>query len=115
VTFAMLGAQVPQAEKQLSSIGIKQNELGRAMRTHGLIGGLELLSKKLKVSGLDATEQAKVVSRAFGGGRQGATLLTLLQQLDVMKMKYRDIGAGANRSARRGSARRSSPSSPSSG
>lgn len=59
-----------------------QGKLGSA---NTMIGGMSKVT-------LDATQKAQLLSNAFGGGRSSATILTLLQNLDRLDAKYKQIG-----------------------
>jgi TP901 family phage tail tape measure protein len=101
MTISLLGAPTTQAAKELASVGISSRQLADDMRKGGLLQALTDLSGHLKASGKDATEQAQLLSKAFGGGRSSSAILTLLGSLG----KYKDIlgqiktGAGSFGSA----------------
>lgn len=94
MSFALLAVQSGAAAKDLAKIGITTDELGNDMRSGGLVKALEDLQDHLKKSGLTATEQADIISKAFGGGKSGATIQLLLQQMDRLKQKEIDVGKG---------------------
>lgn len=86
-TIALLGAQTPKASKELQQIGLTSTEVGRTMRTQGLLPALDLLKEKLDASGLSIESQNQILVRAFGGGRSSTTILTLIQNLDMLHQK----------------------------
>ena len=82
MTFAKLAAGAPVAQKELKKIGLTTDELGGTIRSKGLLPALELLKAHLDASGLSATQQAALLTRAFGGGRSSGSLMALVQNLD---------------------------------
>lgn len=96
MTLSLLGAPTPKAVKLLKSIGIGQYDLATAMRSpEGIVGAVALLRERLDASGLSATKQAALLSRAFGGGRTSGGILTLIGSLD----KLRTIQGQVNKEA----------------
>lgn len=95
MSISLMGATTDKAAKALKSVGIGSTELAEKMRSGGLVAALQDLQDHLKKSGLTATEQAKVLAEAFGGGKSEGTILLLLQQLDRLKTKEGEIGEGA--------------------
>ena len=94
MTFALLGAPSATAAKQLATIGITGLQLGQAMRSPGgLIAAVTLLKTHLDDSGLSATQAAALLARAFGGGRSSATILGLINNLDVLRKKQDQINS----------------------
>jgi TP901 family phage tail tape measure protein len=88
MSFSLLGAPSKAADKQLKKIGLTGLDLAEAMRgPQGLIGAVSLLKQHLDDSGLSAARQSQILSRSFGGGRSSAGILTLLNNLDVLKKK----------------------------
>lgn len=49
----------------------------------------------VKTLGPDATEQAFLISKAFGGGRTSAAIMTLLSEFDAFRDKYEAIDKGS--------------------
>lgn len=93
-SFSLLGAPSAAADKQLKSIGLSGLKLAEAMRgKQGIIGALDLLKAHLKDSGLSLAEQSQLLSRAFGGGRSGGTILSLINNLDVLKKKQNQVNS----------------------
>lgn len=97
MSLSLLGAPSAAAAKALAAVGISSTELGQDMRQGGLIKALEDLKQHLIDSGATATQQAAILSHAFGSGRSSSVIMTLVDQLDRLKQKYVDVGAGANK------------------
>lgn len=91
-SFSLMGAPSKAAEKQLKLIGLTGLQLADAMRgPQGIIGAIQLLKDHLDASGMSASQQAALLSRAFGGGRSNSAILTMLNNLDVLKKKQDQI------------------------
>jgi TP901 family phage tail tape measure protein len=94
MTISLLGAPSVKAAKQLASIGLSSTALAQEMRSPaGLVGAVALLKKHLDSSGLSATQQAAVLSRAFGGGQSSSAIMTMINNLSVLKKKQDQITA----------------------
>jgi TP901 family phage tail tape measure protein len=92
MSFSLLGAPSGAAEKQLKKIGLTGLNLADAMRgPKGLIGAISLLKEHLDKSGLSASKQSQLLSRAFGGGRSSSGILLMLNNLDVLEKKQEQI------------------------
>jgi TP901 family phage tail tape measure protein len=92
MSFSLLGAPSKAAEKQLGKIGLTGLQLADAMRgPKGLIGAIGLLKDHLDKSGLSASKQSQLLSRAFGGGRSSSGILLMLNNLDVLEKKQLQI------------------------
>ncbi|MET7776333.1 phage tail tape measure protein [Streptomyces mirabilis] len=92
MSFSLLGAPSGAAEKQLKKIGLTGLNLADAMRgPDGLIGAIRLLKEHLDASGLSASKQSQLLSRAFGGGRSSSGILLMLNNLDVLEKKQEQI------------------------
>jgi TP901 family phage tail tape measure protein len=113
MTVALLAAPSGAAAKALEAVGFSANDANAALahrdeleqygihlsqlsadlrKPDGLLVALEDLQTHLKASGLTATEQTAVITRAFGGGRSSGAIQTLLEELDKLKSKYGDLG-----------------------
>jgi TP901 family phage tail tape measure protein len=98
MSFSLLGAPSLAAEKQLKKIGISGIDLANAMRSkNGLIGAIQLLKDHLDKSGLSAAQQSQILSRAFGGGRSSSGIITLINNLDVLKKKQDQVNKSTGR------------------
>lgn len=94
MSISLLAAPSRAADKQLAKIGLTGTMLGKAMRSKdGIIGAITLLSDHLDKSGLDATHQAALLSRAFGGGKSSSAILSMVNNLDVLRKKQDQIDA----------------------
>ncbi|MFI5973505.1 phage tail tape measure protein [Streptomyces sp. NPDC051452] len=92
MSFSLLGAPSGAAEKQLKKIGLTGLDLAEAMRgPKGLIGAIGLLKEHLDKSGMSASKQSQLLSRAFGGGRSSSGILLMLNNLDVLEKKQEQI------------------------
>ncbi|MFF8406894.1 phage tail tape measure protein [Streptomyces sp. NPDC015684] len=92
MSFSLLGAPSGAAEKQLKRIGLTGLNLADAMRgPKGLIGAISLLKEHLDKSGMSASKQSQLLSRAFGGGRSSSGILLMLNNLDVLEKKQEQI------------------------
>lgn len=92
MSLSLLGAPSAAADKVLKSIGLSGLQLADAMRgPSGLIGAIALLKKHLDDSKLSASQQAAVLSTAFGGGRSSSAILTMVNNLDVLEKKQKQI------------------------
>ncbi|MYR84091.1 phage tail tape measure protein [Streptomyces sp. SID685] len=98
MSFSLLGAPSQAAEKQLKKIGLTGLDLAKAMRgPDGLIGAVSLLKTHLDASGLSAAQESQLLSRAFGGGRSSSGILTLLNNLDVLKQKQDQVNKSTSK------------------
>ena len=96
MTFSLMAAPSDKAAANLKEIGISSNQLAEDMRSGGIVKAVDDLKEHLESSGKSATEQAAILSRAFGGGRSSAAILTLIEQSDRLKNKFDAIGASAD-------------------
>ncbi len=85
MTFSMMGAPTGKAADALARIGLTSTQLAEDMRNKGIIAAVQDLKDHLTSAGLSATEQAAVLTEAFGGGRTSSAIMTLVQNLDTMK------------------------------
>ncbi len=63
---------------------------------NGMTVALRDLSDHLQKAGLSASETDAILSKTFGGGRTDAALLTMLQNLDRMDVKFKAINEGTS-------------------
>ena len=95
MSFSLLGAPSAAAAKQLKTIGLTGLELANTMRgPTGLVGTIALLKQHLDAAGLSASQQAILLSHAFGGGRSSSAILTMINNLDTLRKKQDQITAG---------------------
>ncbi|MGQ4513702.1 phage tail tape measure protein [Streptomyces sp. DW26H14] len=92
MSMSLLGAPSAAAEKQLGKIGLTGLKLADAMRgPNGIIGAIQLLKDHLDASGLSASQQSQILSRAFGGGKSSSAILSMVNNLDVLKIKQDQV------------------------
>lgn len=93
MSFSLLGAPTQKAAGLLSTIGLASDSLAKKMRqggpNGGLVGAIGLLRDHL--AQLNKTQQATLISGAFGGGRSSSAILTLLNNYDVLARKQKQI------------------------
>src|SRR4029077_3032720 len=94
MTFSLIANPTEKAADALKSIGIGSEDLAKKMRSSGgVVTALELLESHLH--GLSKIEQKQLLSKAFGGGKSGGTILQLLNQTGDLAKKQREIVANA--------------------
>lgn len=92
MSLSLMGAPSKAANKALGEIGLSGTQLATAMRgPQGLIGAVQMLHDHLQSSGLSAVQAAQVISAAFGGGRSSSAIMTMLNNLDVLKRKQDQV------------------------
>lgn len=92
MSFSLMAAPSGAAESQLKKIGLTGLQLADAMRgKDGLIGAIQLLKDHLDASGMSASQQSQILSRAFGGGRSSSGILLMINNLDVLKKKQEQV------------------------
>jgi TP901 family phage tail tape measure protein len=91
MTFSLLAAPTGKAAKELASIGLTSKELATTMREKGLLPALTELKAHLDASGKSLTDQAALLSHAFGGGRSSGAIMTLLGNLDSYQGRLEQI------------------------
>jgi TP901 family phage tail tape measure protein len=96
-SISLLGAPSTTAAEQLAKVGLSSTALATAMRSGGLIGAIGLLRQHIKGAGLDAVQTSQLLSRAFGGGETGASIMLLVNDYDKLKQKQEQINAGMSK------------------
>lgn len=94
MSFSLLGAPSKAAEAQLNSIGLTGLKLADDMRKpNGLIQAIGDLKAHLEDPKwhLSLSEQAQLLSHAFGGGRSSSAILSLINNFDVLKQKQDQV------------------------
>jgi TP901 family phage tail tape measure protein len=99
MTFSLMAAPTKKAQSAFAELGMGAYQLADDMRNGGIVQAVDDLNTHLKASGMTATQQAAILSQAFGGGRTSAAILTLTEQADRLKTKYDAIGASAGKFA----------------
>ena len=96
MAITTMGAPSAAAAKQLASIGLSSTQLADDMRKpDGLMVAIQDLRTHLQASGDTATEQAQVLSHAFGGGRTGAGIMLLTQNVSDLHSTMMRLPEGA--------------------
>lgn len=90
-----LAAPAKAGQEQLITWGVKQGDLSKDMREHGLIFALEHLQKLFRANGVDAKEQGQYITNMFGK-RAGSGLAVLMGQLDRLEGKQKEVSEGAS-------------------
>lgn len=90
-------AQVNDTWQALEGLGVSTTRLSEDLRKpNGFYVALSDLRDQMQKAGLDAEQQAAVITRAFGGARIGSGILSLYQNLDVLQGKFDAIGKSAS-------------------
>lgn len=91
----IMAAPSKAASAALADIHLKTLSLANDLRApNGLVKAFTDLQSHLTASGDTASQQALVITRAFGG-RQSQGVQVLLNQLDRLRVKTHDVGTGA--------------------
>lgn len=92
MSLSLLAAPSNVASKQLAKINLTGLQLANTMRSPaGLVGAIGLLKQHLDASGLSLSQQAILLSHAFGGGRSSSAILTMINNYDVLVKKQDQI------------------------
>jgi SLT domain-containing protein len=93
MSFALLGgAGTIRANKALATIGLSTRKLANDLRSGGIIKGIGDLKDHL--SALSKVDQTRLLTQAFGGGRFSTSIITLVQQFDLLKQRMGQIDHG---------------------
>lgn len=117
MTFALMSSPSSMAAKQLEALGLTAEDAKNATsdmnavfvksgltttkladdlrQPNGIATAIEDLKTHLHDAGLSASEADAMLSKAFGGGRTDAALLTLLQNTDRLDEKFKVINKNA--------------------
>jgi TP901 family phage tail tape measure protein len=117
MSFALMASPSSMATKQLEALGLtaenakvstagmnavfaksglSTTKLADDLRQpNGITVAMKDLIDHLKSAGLSASEADAMLSKAFGGGRTDAALLTMLQNVDRMDAKFKVINQNA--------------------
>lgn len=106
MSLSLLGAPTSKAITLLKGIGIGQYQLARDMRKpDGFVAAIGDLREHMVKAGLigkdgnPTAQGAALISRAFGGGRSSAAIMTLLSNFDLLKRKQDAVNAGGDKFA----------------
>jgi TP901 family phage tail tape measure protein len=98
MTISLMAAPSGPAVKALHSIGLTSMSLANDLRKpDGLLTAVMDLKHHLEKSGQSAVEQNATIEHAFGGGKTSGAILTLLEETDRLKSKYKALGTEASR------------------
>lgn len=82
-----------EAADAMKKLGLQPLELAETLRKpDGLLKMLELLKSHLK--GMSPTQQTETLANIFGGGRNSAAMLILINQMSRLQTKYKEVGKG---------------------
>lgn len=117
MTIALMSSPSSTAAKQLQALGLTAEDANKATadmnkvfaqsgltttkladdlrQPNGITVAMKDLKTHLEDAGLSASETDAMLSKAFGGGRTDAALLTMLQNTDRLDAKYQAITTGA--------------------
>jgi TP901 family phage tail tape measure protein len=118
MTFALMASPSAAATKQLEALGLTAEDakvstdgmnavfaksglsttkLADDLRQpNGITAAMQDLKDHLEAAGLSSSETDAMLSKAFGGGRTDAALLTMLNNLDRMGAKFTAINKNAS-------------------
>lgn len=92
----LMEAPSGKAADALKQIGLQSTTLADDMRKpNGLLVAFQDLQVHLAASGKTASEQAAIISAAFGGSRTAGSVEILLTQIDRLQSKYAEVDAGS--------------------
>lgn len=112
MTFSLLGAPSKAAEAQLNAIGLTGLRLADDMRKpNGLIAAIGDLKAHLEDPKykLSLSEQAQLLSHAFGGGRSSSAILSLINNFAVLKQKQDQVTSSLSKYDKAVAAQRATP------
>lgn len=115
MTLALMSSPSSMAAKQLEALGLTAEDAKKSTegmnavfaqsgltttkladdlrQPNGIAVAIEDLKTHLQDAGLSASEADAMLSKAFGGGRTDAALLTMLQNTDRLDAKFKTINA----------------------
>lgn len=95
-TIRLMGAPSAAAAKALASVGLASTTLANDMRQGGIVQAVQDLKDHMDKMGLSASQQAEVLTRAFGG-KQAGGVLVLMDQIDRLKNKVKEVTDGGDK------------------
>ena len=96
----IMGIESPSAAaiRALKSIGLTSTQLGEDLRKpNGIVDAIGQIKGALDKSGMDATEQASIIDKAFGGVKSGTGITVLLGEYDRLKNKTAEVEGGTKK------------------
>jgi hypothetical protein len=122
MTFSLMASPSSMAAKQLETLGLTAEDAKKATadmnqvfaksgltttrladdlrQPNGITVAMKDLQSHLESAGLSASETDAMLSKAFGGGRTDAALLTMLTNIDRMDEKFKVINQNAGNFAK---------------
>jgi hypothetical protein len=93
LTAVQTGDMTSAMTQALAASGVSQTQLASDMKQpDGLEVALADLKQHMDDAGVSSTEAAAIIARAFGGGRTGAAIIDLYNNLAGVQQKFGDIG-----------------------
>lgn len=94
-TFAALGISTQSINAALTKTGVSTTDLANDIRSGGLTKAVLDLKTHMDKMGLTASQQAAVISKAFGA-RAGPAMDILLNNTDKLQANFKNVTNGAN-------------------
>lgn len=95
-TMRVLGHQSNAGAAALKDLGVNSDVLQKKLAHGGLTTAIEYLKTQIDASGKSSQETSSMLSEAFGG-KQSTGIKVLIQELDRLKGKVKDVGQGGQR------------------
>src|ERR1039458_3989143 len=93
LTATQSGTMTAAMTQALAASGVTQTQLASDRRQpDGLEVALQDLKTHMDNAGVSSTEASAIIARAFGGGRTGAAIIDLYNNLAGVQQKFGDIG-----------------------
>ncbi len=89
-----MAAPIKGGAVELAKLGMTQDQMAKDMQKGGLVSALDDLKTHLDQAGVKSNEYGEIITTVFGK-KAGTGIPVLLDQLDRLKSKYKDI-AGAS-------------------
>lgn len=90
------GTRMNAVQEALKKSGVSMTTLSEDMRQGGLIKAFQDLKDHMNAAGVSADEQAAIITKAFGGGKSGGTIIQMYQNIDLLREKTKAVGDGAH-------------------
>lgn len=95
VTQSEITTRTQAMSDALAKSGVKYSELAADMKQpNGISVALQDLKKHFEEAGVSADEQSAIITRAFGGGKMGSTIVQLYNSLGQLDNAYKGITKG---------------------
>lgn len=95
-TLRLMEGPSKAAAKAMGEIGLNASQFGTVLRSKGLVAAVEDL--KTHLAGLSKADQFAALTHMFGG-RQAGGVMVLIDQLERLKQKEREVADGGNKFA----------------